>query len=93
MANSVVHHSQQQQFTLTRQGHSAELTYERPTTDLIDFNHTHVAEALRGQGLGEELVRAGLMYAQEHQLRVRASCPFVQAFVQRHPEFQQLLAG
>ncbi|WP_185816924.1 GNAT family N-acetyltransferase [Hymenobacter metallilatus] len=91
MATSITHQVHDQEFTLKRQGHSAELAYSYPSPGIIDFTHTYVEEALRGQGVGEQLAEAGLAYARQQQLRVRASCPFVQAYLQRHPQHADLL--
>jgi predicted GNAT family acetyltransferase len=40
----------------------------------------------RNQGIADALVRAALAYAREHELRVVPSCPYVQAWVRKHPE-------
>ena len=81
---SVQHDPQAHTFTLSRAGHPAELAYTRPDAHTIDFVHTFVDEALRGQGLGDELARAGLAYAHAQGLKVKTSCPFMAAYVQRH---------
>ena len=91
MAASVQHHPQNQEFILTQNGQSAELAYSLPADGVIDFTHTFVDEALRGQGLGEQLARAGLAHAREQQLRVRTSCSFMRQFVADHAEYSALL--
>jgi len=62
----------------------AELAYELPAPGLVDFVHTFVPEARRGQGEADALARAGLAFARAQHLRVRTSCPFMAAFVARH---------
>ena len=90
---SIQHHATDQEFTTTRQGHAAELAYARPAEGVIDFTHTFVDEALRGQGVGEELARAGLAFARENHLKVKTTCTFMAGFVQRHhAEYADLLA-
>ena len=90
---SIKHDPSSQEFTTTRDGQSAELAYARPSDDVIDFTHTFVDEALRGQGLADELARAALAYAREQKLKVKTSCTFVAAFVKKHPaEYADLLA-
>ncbi|RSK44069.1 GNAT family N-acetyltransferase [Hymenobacter rigui] len=91
MAASITHQQQDQEFTTTREGHSAELAYSLPAPGVIDFTHTYVDEPLRGKGVGEELAKAALTYARQQQLRVRTSCPFMQQYVERHPEYAELL--
>jgi predicted GNAT family acetyltransferase len=92
MSVSVKHHPEDQEFVATVDGHEAELAYSQPAPDTIDFAHTFVDEALRGKGVGEALAKEGLAYAREEGLRVKTSCEFMAAFVQRHPEYQDLLA-
>ena len=89
----IKHDIAHQQFTTTRVGHTAELAYTRPVEGLLDFTHTFVDEELRGQGVAEELARAGLAFARENHLRVQTSCTFMAGFVQRHhAEYADLLA-
>lgn len=57
----------------------------------IVFTHTYVPTALRGHGIAEKLVRAGLEFAREEKRKVVPECSYVAAFIQRHKEFQDLL--
>jgi predicted GNAT family acetyltransferase len=57
----------------------------------ITFTHTYVPTALRGQGIAEKLVRAGLALAQAEKRKVVPQCSYVDVFIQRHREFQDLL--
>ena len=58
----------------------------------IVFTHTYVPTGLRGHGIAEKLVRAGLAFARAEGRRVVPQCSYVEVFIQRHPEFQPLLA-
>ena len=90
---SIKHDTADQQFTTTRDGHQAELAYSRPTKGIIDFTHTFVDEALRGQGLGDDLARAGLAFARENRLTVKTTCTFMAGFVKRHQaEYADIMA-
>ena len=89
----IKHDTADQQFTTTRDGHEAELAYSRPTEGIIDFTHTFVDEALRGQGLGDDLARAGLAFARENHLGVKTTCTFMAGFVKRHhAEYADILS-
>jgi uncharacterized protein len=52
----------------------------------ITFTHTRVPEALRGKGLGTQLIKAGLSLARERTLKVVPRCPFFAAYLRAHPE-------
>jgi predicted GNAT family acetyltransferase len=60
--------------------------------DIISMNHTEVAHALRGRGIGEALVGAALDYTRQSGWMVRPRCPFVAAFIKTHPQYQALVA-
>lgn len=66
------------------------LAYYRLAPDVITFIHTETPPALRHQGVGSELIRGALEWARARGLKVVAECPFVAAFIDRHPEFADL---
>lgn len=57
----------------------------------IILDHTHVAEHLRGQNVGQQLVKAAVEYAKKEKLLVIPLCPFAKAEFEKHPEYQELL--
>lgn len=59
--------------------------------DLIIFSHTEVDPAHEGRGVGGSLARAGLDDARARGLKVMPLCPFINAWVQRHSEYSDLL--
>ena len=87
----IKHNAEDQEFTTEVDGHSGELAYSLPMDDVIDFSHTYVDEDIRGQGVADELIKTGLKYAEENNLKVVATCPAVSAYIRRHHEFQKLL--
>ena len=56
----------------------------------IEFTHTEVDEAYEGHGIGGTLVRAALDDVRTTDLRVVATCPFVKAWIGRHPDYADL---
>lgn len=88
---SVKHNPEDQEFTVEIDGGGGELAYSLPKEKVIDFSHTYVDEDLRNQGIANELIKTGLQYAQDNNLKVIASCPAVSAYIQRHSEYQKLL--
>ena len=57
----------------------------------IIFTHTYVPTGLRGQGIAEKLVRAGLEFARAKKLKVVPQCSYVDGLIQRRKEFQVLV--
>jgi predicted GNAT family acetyltransferase len=71
-------------FELSADGATAFLRYER-TNDALTLIHTEVPTALRGRHVGEALVEAALQTARSGGLRIVAVCPFVKAYLRKHP--------
>ncbi|MBB5787005.1 GNAT family N-acetyltransferase [Jiangella mangrovi] len=69
-----------------------ELTYSRRDDEIVAL-HTVVEEAAEGKGVGGALARALLDDAREGGLKVVPQCPFVAAYLERHPEYTDLVAG
>jgi predicted GNAT family acetyltransferase len=59
----------------------------------VVFTHTVVDSAFEGQGIGSQLARAALDDVRERGLQVVAECPFIQAWIDKHPAYQDLLAA
>ncbi|MFH5821678.1 GNAT family N-acetyltransferase [Georgenia sp. AZ-5] len=55
------------------------------------FFHTEVREAYAGQGVGGRLVEAALRRSREEGLRVVPVCPYVAAYLRRHPEHADIV--
>lgn len=49
--------------------------------------HTEVDDAFEGQGVGSTLARAALDRSLESGLGVVVTCPFIKAWVEKHPEY------
>jgi predicted GNAT family acetyltransferase len=67
-------------------------TYRRQG-DSIVFTHTEVPPAIAGHGVADALVHTALDAARAQGLRVVPACHFVDAFMQRHPEYDDLRKG
>lgn len=53
--------------------------------------HTEVPEALEGRGLASDLAKFALDYARQKQLKVKVYCEFVQVYLKKHPQYQDLI--
>ena len=64
---------------------------ERPGR--IVFTHTVVLPAFEGRGLGSRLARFALEDAVDRGLGVELECPFMTAYVAKHPEFAEAVVA
>ena len=83
---TVQHEPSRSRFVVALPDGDAELIYAMFATDVINLEHTEVPASGKGQGVGDALVRAALAYARERGFRVMATCPYVQAWLRRHPD-------
>jgi predicted GNAT family acetyltransferase len=88
-AGRVAHNADAQQFEMALSGGKAVLQY-RLDGDRIDLLHTKVPPEDEGSGHGTSLVRAAFDHARRSNLRVVPTCPFVKAYVEKHPEEAEL---
>ena len=59
----------------------------------VIFAHTEVDSAFEGHGLGSSLARGALDDVRNRGLQAVPLCPFIAAYIERHPEYQDLVAG
>lgn len=60
--------------------------------DLIMFTHTEVFDAFEGQGVGGALARQALDAVRADGTRqVLPRCPFIRAWIEKHPDYQDLV--
>jgi uncharacterized protein len=87
---TVQHDKPHHRFMVSLDGATALLLYKEEG-DTIYFIHTEVPLAMEGKGIGGQLAKAGLTYARENNLKVVARCPFVAAYLKRHPEYVDMV--
>ncbi|AXE40192.1 GNAT family N-acetyltransferase [Acidipropionibacterium virtanenii] len=66
------------------------LDYER-TGDVVDLPHTLVFPQYEGKGVAGALVRHGLDDIRGRGLTVTPTCPYVDSWIQRHPDYADLV--
>ncbi len=59
--------------------------------EYIVYTHTGVPEEIGGQGIAGKMAHTVLEYARDNDLQVVPQCPFVAAYIRRHPEYQSLV--
>jgi predicted GNAT family acetyltransferase len=93
MADSVPvrHNTAESRYEAVVEGHLSVCEYE-VVDDKMVFTHTLVPPELRGRGIAEQLVRAGLDDARKAGRKIVPACSYVAVFIRRHREYQDLLA-
>jgi predicted GNAT family acetyltransferase len=88
---NVRHNVPAHRFEAEVEGMMSVADYLRCDGEMI-MTHTFVPPELRGRGIAEKLVRSALEYARDEKVRVVPACSYVDVYIQRHPEFQPLVA-
>ncbi len=57
----------------------------------IAFMHTEVPESMGGKGVASALAAYAFKFAKEQKKPVMVYCPFVGAYLKRHPELKEQL--
>lgn len=87
----VQHDPSRHRFFLEVSGGTAELSYRPLDGGALDLVHTGVPEAAAGQGIGGKLAKAAFAWARQNGVKLVPSCPFVQKWLERHPDEQDLV--
>lgn len=91
MAAEIRDNPDKHRYELEVDGEIAFVLYRRaPGT--ITFVHTEVPKALGGKGIGTQLAKHVLDAARAEGLKVIVKCPFITAYMKRHPEYDDLKA-
>ncbi|MHC2335934.1 GNAT family N-acetyltransferase [Bradyrhizobium sp. USDA 4454] len=77
-------------FELAVDGATAFVVY-RKTPDAITLVHTEVPPELGGRGIGSKIARATLDAVRAQGIKLVVTCEFIQGFMKKHPEYEDLL--
>jgi predicted GNAT family acetyltransferase len=86
----ITNNEKEQQFQVKMEGEMAYLEY-RFYKGNIALMHTEVPDKLGGRGIASTLAEYAFSYARDHKLSVKVYCPFVAAYLKKHPEHLALL--
>ena len=84
--------AEQQRYEISIEDTRVGFAEYRRVGDTVVFPHTEIDSALRGRGLGAQLVREALDDVRSKGLQVEPRCWFVAQFVDEHPEYRDLVA-
>ena len=91
MASTVRDNTALCRFELDADGVIAVANY-RIAGNVMTITHTEVPPAARNRGVASRLIEGTLAEARVRGLKIVPGCSFVKAYVDRHPEFEHLLA-
>lgn len=87
---NVTNDPKRQQFQVNMEGEVAYLEY-RWSDGVLVLMHTEVPDKLAGRGVGSALAAFAFGYAREKEVRVKVYCPFVAAWLKKHPDWQDIV--
>jgi predicted GNAT family acetyltransferase len=79
------------QFEANLNGKTALIKYRKEADGTLDLFHTEVPDEFEGRGVGSQLVKAALEQIKADDLKINPSCPFIAAYIKRHPEYRNLV--
>ena len=88
--SAVSHDPDRSRFEIHTKAGTALLAYER-RGNVLEMMHTEVPDESEGQGFGATLAAAALDFARREGATVIPSCPFVAAYIERHPAYAELV--
>jgi predicted GNAT family acetyltransferase len=89
---SIVDNTARRRFEYDVEGRTAFIDYRR-TGNVVSLTHAEVPRELEGRGIGSTLVRGTLDLIRGRGEKVIPACSFVDAFIRKHPDYQDLLAN
>ena len=84
--------AERHRFELTVDGELVGFVQYRRREGVLDLIHTEVPPEHEGKGYGSVLARWILDHCRAEGLKVIPSCPYIAAFLARHPEYDDLVA-
>ena len=79
-------------FELSVENEIAFIEFDKIEPTILDLVHTEVPKVLSGQGIASKLVAGALQYCKENSSKIIASCSFIKSYVEKHPEWQELIS-
>jgi predicted GNAT family acetyltransferase len=90
---TVTDHPDQLRYEIEVDGEVAGFLLYRVEPGVLELVHTDVDPKWEGKGVGGALVQGALDDVRARGLKVRPFCPFVAAYIRRHPEYADLVAS
>lgn len=92
MSYTLIDNEAKKQYEFHIDGDLARIEYIK-AREKIFLTHTEVPAKLEGKGIGSALIKQALEDIQQKGLELVPLCPFVVAFINRHPEYNTLISN
>ena len=92
-ATSIHNNTHKQQFELKTDGKLSIVVYQAIDDETLALTHTEVDPSLEGHGVGSQLVEGVLEYIEQNNLKIVPLCPFVTAYLKRHPDWNRVVSS
>jgi uncharacterized protein len=91
-ALQIKNNAEAHRFEAVLDGKTAMVEYMIAGQNMI-FTHTEVPPEYEGKGVGNKMAQVALDYAKTEGYKIQALCPFIAAYVRRHPEYHPITWG
>jgi predicted GNAT family acetyltransferase len=88
---AIIDNQARSRYEFAVEGHTAFINYRR-TPGVIALTHAEVPTEIEGRGVGTLMAREVLDAVRASGAKAIPQCSFVEAFIRRNPEYQDLLA-
>lgn len=87
----LIDNEERHQYEFHIENYTPVIEYIKSTNGEIFLTHTEVPTALSDQGIGSQMVKKALEDIERQQLRLVPLCPFVAAYIHKHPEWKRIV--
>lgn len=87
----LIDNEERHQYEFHVEKYTPKIEYIKSTNGEIYLTHTEVPTALSGMGIGSQIVEKSLKDIERQELRLVPLCPFVAAYIHKHPEWKRIV--
>ncbi|MFC9972152.1 GNAT family N-acetyltransferase [Spirillospora sp. NPDC127200] len=93
MDKKVTNNADQSRYEIHVDGEPAGFAEYRTRAGAVVFTHTEVEPAYEGKGVGGALARGALDDVRAQGAKAVPLCPFIKGWIDKHPDYQDLVAS
>jgi predicted GNAT family acetyltransferase len=87
----VENNAAEKRFEINLPDGTAFIQYTKRGEDVYNLYHTEVPSQFGGKGVGSALAKGTLEYIKAEGKQIIPTCPFVAAYLKKHPEYEDLV--